>query len=515
MSLGTLPAELVHTIAQYLCARDIAELSAVCQFLNGACRVALLNSLVDEWPTKWECMLATLHPSKVCALLQIVDDTDGSHTAKTCVRACVLGRLDLLQSITLHPKSLPAAFRAAATHGQLDCLKYLSGQLLDYGTINYAFRFAANNGHLHILQWLTDHSVHAIHVNPAEFDNAAFRWAAGNGHLCVVQWLAATFPASVDPGAREGEAFVSAAGAGYLDLLTWLHDQFLPLMGDFMEACFWAALANGHTAVLQWLSSHFPDVIFSHNKSFTALEAFRQAVVNNHLTSLQWVWSHHGALFRHCGSAGEMLQAAAQAGNVELMQWLHGIAGTRWHMCARNKNGGSTNCAGFGPISWLDVRLSYSLAAKSGHVHVLKWLWATHHPFTDSCATGRHWPQCWDAPRAMENAAMRGHVRTLHWLVCTHIHPHTLDHHTNLQYAQWLRRAFCSAVRAGKVKVMQWLASTFPHWVTSDCLTDSDVLEALTCHYTDVLDWLHHNFKLDARAMRRGDADGRLPALHI
>ena len=105
----------------------------------------------------------------------------------------------------------------------------------------YGANLAAENGHLALLKWIKKNGLPLPNQH-------GVNWAAENGHLAVLQWMKEN---DLSPPNQNGANY--AAANGHLVVLQWMKENNLPLPNEY-----WSKLGsdkNGHTAVVNWLSS--------------------------------------------------------------------------------------------------------------------------------------------------------------------------------------------------------------------------------------------------------------------
>ncbi|KAF0713371.1 Aste57867_4380 [Aphanomyces stellatus] len=261
----------------------------------------------------------------------------------------------------------------AAGTGRMDFVQ----RLLDLGAqlSSEALIPAATHGHLEMVECL-----YATHHDPHHVLVAAVH-AAKNGHATVVSFLLQAI-SEMDPVYRK--VCHAAAAAGHLDIVQLVH----PLVGD-MDSTLDLAVGNGHLQLVQWLSQTQPMASCSQS-------ALDLAAANNHLDVIRWLQTRQRVEF-----TSKAMDGAAQNGHLEMLEWLHGhcIAGyTSDAMAAAVNNGhldvvqwihakhtqrASEGDAAFsilGLVRWFlgnpTERPLLTLAARAGHIKLVKWLLA-------------------------------------------------------------------------------------------------------------------------------------------
>ncbi|KAL7750858.1 hypothetical protein RI367_003817 [Sorochytrium milnesiophthora] len=267
-----------------------------------------------------------------------------------------------------------------------------------------------------------------------------------------------------------------AAGCGCIDLLPWLRAHFE--RSEYGRTLAEArtlthdAARNGHFDTLRWFRAEWPDA-----QSFG--RAMDAAAGAGQLQILQWLQQDP----QHTCSAAAM-DRAAQNGHLPVLEFLHAHCGG---MCTRE----------------LIVR-----AARHGHLHILSWTFDTHHverkcdapmdackrlhAFASDHATLRRAMQCAAenghlaviqlisphtrqllCPQAMDTAAMNGHLAVVEWL-----HTHRTDGCT--------AQAMDGAAGQGHLHVVEWL-----HAHRAERCTVHAMNNAAAGNHLNVVKWLH------------------------
>ena len=216
---------------------------------------------------------------------------------------------------------------------------------------------AARAGHLATLQWLR---ANRCKWNP----RAICRAAAESGNLEVLQWAR-------DNGCHwNSDTCMSAARSGHLSVLQWARAQ----------GCAWdfttcrAAAKGGHLVVLQW------------------------AIANGCPTTQTWQTN---------GSLQSIAEAAAEFGQVEVLQWVEqcvGVGQIQLHrICEFAAKGGHLEVLQWARANGRGLYGSEcQFAAAKGHLHVLQWAYENGFPL--------------DLNSCMESANRNGHRAVYRWL---------------------------------------------------------------------------------------------------
>lgn len=313
----------------------------------------------------------------------------------------------------------------AANQGDLGLLQWL--RLVGAPWNGSAYVEAARNGHMHVLNFLLEH--HCSFANEDEEWNVqagldiALIVSADSGQLAASQWLYLR-------GASPDEfATASAAGSGCMPLLEWL----FAIGATFTKEATFEACEHGELEALQWLHAHG---VPWDNSAFTA---------------------------------------AAAAGSMQLLQFMH-ANGAMWSevTAATAAAWGHLDTLKFLRDTGASLHTSIAPAARSGHLHILHWLFENGVNSIQSrrVVGGRlaWYPQA-ASVKVLEvlhshgdplhgycvHAACAGDLEMLHWL-----HEHDAPLHPC---------AVCMAARAGHLRVLEWLrahGAPEPGW--NDCL---------------------------------------------
>ena len=247
-------------------------------------------------------------------------------------------------------------------------------------------------------------------------------------------------------------AIAAAASGGHLDLIKWASENGCPMAGG--DACFYAA-KKGHLDTLRWLREQgcpwvTRDIMFLIGPSKGGhlhviewaiaqgchLDGFEWAACNNHLHVLEWV---HSKAERGEGNDYRIdplvYDLAARKGHIEVMRW------------AKDKG-----------IPWSDR--CWSEAAKAGRLESLRWLRENECP--------------WDPREVCRYAAAGGHLDVLKW--------------ARENGADWDSKIFGCAAAGGHLGVLEWAKEKgcpFPD--------DKACLLAAKGGHLDCLIWLDRN----------------------
>ncbi|ETI32920.1 hypothetical protein PPTG_05683 [Phytophthora nicotianae INRA-310] len=329
------------------------------------------------------------------------------------------------------------------------------------------------------------------------------------GSLRLMQYVAAREPIEeMDPFYRRyqfNRTVEIAAANGDLETVKWLIESHNP---DFLSKAVAAAAANGHLHILQWLfDTHREIGYWGATEMCGALENSQAKVVE---------WLRENAVPRK-DSLKKVMEAAAAAGNVEVVEWLFkdcrasaedalwsAQTNKQWEMAKWILD----NCGIVGPwIDWdlpaKDGALSFmqylrsrsiggpgfytlQVAALNGHVEVVEWLHdELRVPFS---------PTLW-------HAADNGHLNVIQWM-----HDNGYKHggaaimdsaamYGQLDVVKWLHdnreegcteQAMDGAATEGHLEVVRWL-----HESRSEGCTNAAMNGAASKGHLDVVKWLH------------------------
>ncbi|KAF0715343.1 Aste57867_3420 [Aphanomyces stellatus] len=309
--------------------------------------------------------VSKLHLDVATYVVEFVQGNDFQDAIDEAINTTVprTGRLDVaLHLISLGARLELYAMEAAAASGQLAMVQWIhanaTGDRNDPDCLYAPVIYAAENGHLAVVEYLLDHFcatngqldimypnamhaaagaghieiVQAIHryTNDTCSMTGAMDIAAANGHLEIVQRLHAHRP---ERGCSQ-RALDLAAANNHMDVVVWLHHQTIPFTTKAMDG----AAKNGHLRMVQWLHAHA--------SAGCTDQAMTEAAVNGHLSVVEWLHTH-----RNEGTCWYVLDITASNGHWDVVQWFH---------MNRPACLGSTQLL--------------KLAAKSGHVKMIKWI---------------------------------------------------------------------------------------------------------------------------------------------
>lgn len=233
----------------------------------------------------------------------------------------------------------------AASNGHLEVVKYLF-ETGHHGYLDYAVRGAASSNHKAVVRWLLEHE---------RYDSLASEWTREPRPTRTRSYISQATK-------NVAHAVSSAARMGHLDLAKYLYQHlevrrrcanpnttayFREKLGDGVAS----ATLSGHLAVVKWLvRTEFSAA----DAAGVLVDALRYAVSHGRGSVVRWIWSHpvlpswarKVQKFRLADGAEATvkrsdfamadwisdrlddpmpaLEAAARAGDVEMMQWLVG-----------------------------------------------------------------------------------------------------------------------------------------------------------------------------------------------
>jgi hypothetical protein len=301
--------------------------------------------------------------------LRRIDDVSG----RALIHAAVVGDLEFLQWAAHQPQRRPeiafgCALRGASLQGRIPEVEYLLSHMERAHAFNgspesEAMFAASEGGKLLLVQWLYEQYGLDPSMNFFRAQSEIRPWvgsirhamdiAAKHGHLPVLQYLdhvggQLREKRDMQSGDLQASrihrprcttlAMDSAAEAGHLDVVKWLHE-------NRREGCTTAAMdraANyGHLDVVQWLNS---------NRS----EGCTSAAWNTGAPAGSGEVSESTGRFDVIrGTTGNVMDAAARARRLDVVQWLD-----------ENRSEGCTSAA-------MDSAAAY------GHLAMVKWLGET------------------------------------------------------------------------------------------------------------------------------------------
>ncbi|KAG6590837.1 uncharacterized protein IUM83_19093 [Phytophthora cinnamomi] len=190
------------------------------------------------------------------------------------------------------------------------------------------------------------------------------------GSLRFMQYVAAREPfEEMNPFYRRSQfnrTVEIAAAAGDLEAVRWLVERYRPK--QYLTKTVAAAAANGHLHILRWLFDNH------HEIGYWGCTEMCGALLNKHSEVVEWLRKN---AVPHKDSLKKVMEAAAAAGNVEVVEWLfkecHASAEDALWSAQTNKQWGAArwileNCGIIGP--WID----WDLPAKDGALPFLKYL---------------------------------------------------------------------------------------------------------------------------------------------
>lgn len=319
------------------------------------------------------------------------------------------GHLSILQWLHKH-KMMPRApvhghlSAVTVTSDKAEIVYWLRKHNHEYGfRLKYSMDQIAALGDLALLQWLHMHK----HTYDIECSPIAIHQAALQGHLPALQWLLKTYPTLLF-----GSAFKAAASGGHLKTMRWLVTQY---PNEVFQQPNHDAVINGHVHVVQWLVEQFQWKTPVYRMSWLNA-ALQYAASCGHFTLVKYFYGHVRQPL-DLRTQNDVLNAAAMAGHLEMVQWL----------CAR------------GADRYMLGTLDY--AAQNGHLDVLKWVY-------DRDRRAR----CMLLPKrsrgcsqyVMDFAARDNHLEVAQWL------------HRNLA-AGCTKKAMNDAAANGHLEMVKWL----------------------------------------------------------
>ncbi|KAG5190987.1 hypothetical protein JKP88DRAFT_296870 [Tribonema minus] len=236
-------------------------------------------------------------------------------------------------------------------------------------------RVAAHKGHLDVLRYAREHGCPWVGAEVA-------RCAADGGGLAVLQW-------AVENGCGwDATVCEIAAGRGDVEMLEWALASGAPCRYAALSS---SASATGHVAVAKWLRARGRDI------GALLLSAAR----NGHVAVVNWGLT--AGVAAGDDAAHALACAAAEAGRVEVLAWMHAAGRLVRDVCAERCCAAARFQAGGAHTSTSTSTSTCTIAsraARGGHVRVLRWLRA-HALF--------------DARGVYAEAADRGHAGALAW----------------------------------------------------------------------------------------------------
>jgi ankyrin repeat protein len=371
-------------------------------------------------------------------------------TTRAMDLAAQSGHLHVLKWLHEHRSEgcTPSAVNYASSEGHLDVVRWLCS-IRNETCTETAMVNAARGGHIAILEYLGAHF-------PGLFDTVGPKMmhaAIANGQAEVLTWLIAALPMrSLKCEEANGSWMDVAAQYGHVSILRWFHDHCTELpMGvdggrpactvDVIEK----AASNGHTHVLSYL---YENDLVSLTDEVGAVKALVAAVNGGHRECVEWLVSHYEELYKSATSPTVVMDAAAGAGHVEILQYLREAPST---------------------TSWQTSAKAVNEAARQGFLAVLRWLQANGPGSAEGETADLRW-----TPTALEMAATNGHLSVVQWIAkhhgdeCASVEAFNaaayMDHVDILAFLYAHLRASCSvdqalehAVEGGAEDAPQWL----------------------------------------------------------
>lgn len=412
--------------------------------------------------------------------------------------------------VTGVPHNLDAALEMAVRRGDILVAEWLLARSAEWpvgSALQSLLCDVVKKGRLDVLQWLDEQE-------QVGTEKGLVVKAAEHGHLDIVRWLIArdepTSGATLYGGLTDldGEAGLSihaAAVNGHLQVAKYLHAcarhpsssleravQFekqqarlqtsLRMASTVSAKTMAEAATRGHLAVVQWLFAEYGDDrsvdLFTIEERCNA--AMDGAASNGHLDVLKHLHelqmktrAESNKRLRdgqpkvpatpQC-SAGAIVKAA-QGGHLEVVQWLHQVAGIP---CRSKAMDAAATNGHLDVLQWLYHHRSgeyatnaIDFAATYGHLHVVRWL----HTHTDSTCT----------TDAIDTAAENGFLDVIKWL-----------HHNRSEGCT--AAAMDNAAARGDLDVVRWL-----HRNRSEGCSEEAMDGAADEGQLEVLQWLHRN----------------------
>ncbi|POM60665.1 hypothetical protein PHPALM_30453 [Phytophthora palmivora] len=349
-----------------------------------------------------------------------------------------------------------------------------------------------------------------------------------------MQYLAARAPIETfDPFYRRWMLNATSwfvAIRGDLSALQWLMEIYLP--DEMLSAAVYAAAANGHVEILEWLYT------FHHERIYWNGIEMCGALDYGHDNAMQWLRTHSRPR-PECLKL--VMRSAAKTGNLEVVRWLYNECHApaedalryaqkegywetaRWILVNCELEVRRVNwdgAAADGALSFIKYAYSRGLgkprsstlvaAASNGHLEIVTWLYdEVHLPLIAG---------------AMRRAAENGHlsvVQRLHDKDCEQGDVWTMDSaakNGHLDVVEWLheyRNEGCSsktmswAAGHGHLEVVKWL-----HTHRSEGCTKLAMDMAATNGYLEIVQWLHEN-RTEGCSTDAMDGAARSGHLHV
>uniref|UniRef100_A0AAV1TQT2 Ankyrin n=1 Tax=Peronospora matthiolae TaxID=2874970 RepID=A0AAV1TQT2_9STRA len=316
-----------------------------------------------------------------------------------------------------HDWEVNAVTGQMAARGDLHSLKwiiknYVQGEF----KLKLVVYHASANGQMSIIQWFWEN-----HRGMGCWGDSELCQAIRSRHVMLIEWLKSRVAVRFE---HTGYMAHEAAAFGSLEIIEWLHERFDIVLVDALKT---AAVHNEWT-VVQWIIDHGNradlDAALRFNCLYTSAARFgnldmlqllfdrslpqdpvfvlESAILGGHLHIVKWLHEEKGItnavagyidaarkgqldMLRYLFEKGVIatpylfpINAAAEAGRLEVVQWLHSHT--------------TTKC----------TERAMDAAAGQGHLHIVQWL---HENRTEGCTR-----------RAMDRAASNGHLDVVKWL---------------------------------------------------------------------------------------------------
>ncbi|KAL7751559.1 hypothetical protein RI367_003023 [Sorochytrium milnesiophthora] len=388
------------------------------------------------------------------------------------------GRVDVVETQLARGLASPVEYegvaREAAQYGRLPVLRMLfdTRATLDSADCYNTELLLSTDSTKHWKQFTRQDRVDLVHQ--------LLSFAAGAGHLATVQWLTGRFPQ-----ADVSEFVLPALSGGHVEVAQYLLDHAPHRLDTTRvydeQQC--RAIQSGRLDALQLLGRHFK-MTYSHRllgeaidsgnldvaryvygmapRVRMALPMLDTAVQKGSLAMVQWAFSKVSASLQ--GMLGS-IDAAASAGNLEIVRWLNENTACR---CTTQAMDRAAALGRLDIVQYLDQNREEGCttdamdnAAAGGFLDVVGWL---HEHRTEGCTTA-----------AMDAAAERGFLDVVRYL-----HEHRSEGCTT--------EAMNAAAREGWLDVVQFL-----HAHRFEGCTTRGVVEAAVRGDLAVVRWFQDN----------------------
>ncbi|KAL7750877.1 hypothetical protein RI367_003837 [Sorochytrium milnesiophthora] len=318
--------------------------------------------------------------------------------------AVLNGHLEFVKQLhadgAIHDSIAHRCIKAAATHGQLETLQWLSQQFQPHSAVG-TYHAVATAGHWQVLEWMLGN------MTPC-YRKAALIGAATGGHLELVKLLYHRHPTCRN-AFTVVDAIVAALDNCHLAPAQWLASQTPDLtlkrpyfIGDSVLRPYYISgtvLREGHLDIVQWAHQ------------YPAFQGMRMpsvelATASGNVAFVRWLCDRYG----EAAYATLDIEDAAASGSLAMVQWVTATS-TRSSDddCATAAVGTAVRSGNLEMVRWINEHIklgdkddAMNIAAEHGHLEVLKYL---HADGTWLCTT-----------RAMDMAAFRGHLQVVEWL---------------------------------------------------------------------------------------------------